>query len=381
LKLRCEFLSRAGLPWPVRIGRFPLFCNQCGGKIADGSVFCNLCGAKQGVVVPAQGPQPGMPQAAGIPGGAGQPYNPAAPVQAVAPPPLPQSFKCSSCGGPMNPSSGLALVVCEYCGAVTTMGAGGAAQVIQKHFMLNNRLNNESAMEAGGKWLNKGVFRRKVAERSELGTVTLKYVPYWVVPTSVVADFQGTKNVGGGAGVGMMAHGDTGAKKAAGAALFALTMAAAAAGARNQPQHAAPAQPQVVRVRDRIQMQYNIPIVAVRGYTKYQPDDGFQFQLQNKITFDKRATGGVEVMSGDVAEQEAKGQATSLAHKFAEKEAKKRVDNLESIQVYPTTYDGELLHAPVWFMEYDHKGKQMFILLDGSSGSVMDGERPAFSLW
>src|SRR5207249_3414929 len=117
---------------------------------------------------------------------------PAAPVQAVAPPPLPQSFKCSSCGGPMNPSSGLALVVCEYCGAVTTMGAGGAAQVIQKHFMLNNRLNNETAMEAGGKWLNKGIFRRKVAERSELGAVTLRYVPYWVVPTSVVADFQAT---------------------------------------------------------------------------------------------------------------------------------------------------------------------------------------------
>src|SRR3989442_275423 len=60
---------------------------------------------------------------------------------------------------------------------------------------------------------------------------------------------------------------------------------------------------------------------------------------------------------------------------------KARVDPLESIQVYPTTYDGELLHAPVWFMEYAHKGKQMFILVDGSSGGVMDGERPGFSLW
>ena len=327
---------------------------------------------------------PGYPgQAPGMPGAAptGQPYNPNAPVQQVTPPPMPQSMKCNSCGGPLKPGQGLALVVCEYCGAVTTMGAGGAAQVFQKHFMLDNKLSNESALDAGGKWLNKGIFRRKVAETSNLGQVTLRYVPYWIVPTSVVADFQGTKNVGAGAGVGMMAHGDTGAKKAAGAALFALTMAAAAAGSRNQPQHNVPSQPQVVRVRDRIQMQYNIPIVGVRGYTKYQPDDGFQFQLQNKITFDKRATGGVEVMSGDVAEQEAKGQATSLAHKFAEKEAKKRVDNLESIQVYPTTYDGELLHAPVWFMEYEHKGKQMFILLDGSSGGVMDGERPAFSLW
>jgi len=308
----------------------------------------------------------------------GQPYNPSAPVQAAAPPPMPQNFKCNSCGGPMKPSAGLALVVCEYCGAVTTMGAGGAAEVFQKHFMLSNKMTNETAMESGGKWLNKGIFRRKVAERSELGAVTLKYVPYWVVPTSVVADFQGTKNAGAGAGAGMMMHGD-GKQKAAGAALFALTMAAAAAGGQNR--NVQVNQPQVVRVRDRIQLQRNIPVVAVRGYSQYQPEDGFTFELQNKSNFDKRQTGGVDVQSGDVSEAEAKAQAAALAHKFAEREAKKRVDNLESIQVYPTTYDGELLHAPVWFMEYAHKGKQMFILIDGGSGQVMNGERPAFALW
>src|SRR5438094_3724510 len=224
---------------PVRIGGLSLFCNQCGGRIADGSVFCNLCGAKQGVVAPSQ-VAPGVPPAPGyavpapgyavpapgVPGGTpmGQPYNPNAPVQPVRAPAMPQSMKCSSCGAPLTPGSGLALVVCAYCGAVTTMGAGGAAEVIQKHFMLENKLSNESALEAGGKWLNKGLFRRKVAERSDVGQVTLRYVPYWIVPTSVVADFQGTKNVGAGAGVGMMAHGDTGAKKAAGAAWFALTM-------------------------------------------------------------------------------------------------------------------------------------------------------------
>jgi len=32
-------------------------------------------------------------------------------------------------------------------------------------------------------------------------------------------------------------------------------------------------------------------------------------------------------------------------------------------------------------MEYAHKGKQMFILIDGGSGQVMNGERPAFALW
>src|SRR5207249_6165274 len=95
---------------PVRIGGLSLFCNQCGGKIPDGSVFRNLCGAKQGVAVPAQPPQPGIPQAGAS---MGQPYNPSAPVQAACPPPMPQNFKCNSCGGPMKPSAGLALVVCE----------------------------------------------------------------------------------------------------------------------------------------------------------------------------------------------------------------------------------------------------------------------------
>ncbi|HLB67950.1 MAG TPA: hypothetical protein VJN63_05745 [Thermoplasmata archaeon] len=349
-------------------------------------MFCNLCGARQGVVVPAQGPAPGMPPAPVAPGVPGPAYGaqPGYPPQssvataAAAPPPLPQNFKCNSCGAPMKPSAGLALVVCEYCGAVTTMGASGA-QIFQKHFMLDSKIGNEQALEAGGKWLNKGLLRRKVAERSELGNVTLRYVPYWIIPTSVIADFQGTK----GTGAGMAAHGTTGTQKAAGFAALALNVAAAAAAAnaRNRGRNVTVSQPQVVRVRDRIQLQYNIPVVGVRGYTKYQPDDGFQFQLQNKMNFDKRHTGGVEVMSGDVSEAEAKAQAGAFAHKFAEREAKKRVDTLESIQAYPTMYDGELLHAPVWFMEYAHKGKQMFILVDSHSGTVMDGERPAFALW
>src|SRR2546426_12739203 len=111
-------------------------------------------------------------------------------------------------------------------------------------------------------------------------------------------------------------------------------MAAAAAGSqnRNQPVNT---QPQVIRVRDRIQMQYNIPIVAVRGYVKHQPDDGFQFQLQNKMNFDKRQTGGVDVQSGDVTEAEAKSQAAALAHKFAEQHATTRAANPAPAQAYP----------------------------------------------
>ena len=295
-----------------------------------------------------------MPQAAGAPVAPGQPaaqgapYNPAA-VAAPAPAPaMPQNLRCNSCGAPLKPSSGLAVVVCEYCGAATAMAAStGQAQVIQKHYMLDNKLNNESAMNAGGQWLNKGLFRRKVAERSELGQIVLKYVPYWIVPTSVVADFSGTKNVS----KSVMRNGQW------------TTVT------------------EQIPVRDRVQLQQNIPVVAVRGYTQYQPKEGFQFQLQGKTNFDKRATGGVEIQNGDVSEAEAKSQAGSFAHNLAEQQARKKVDNLQSFNANPQTFDGELVHIPVWFMQYAHKGKQMFILIDGSTGQVINGERPSFSLW
>ncbi len=319
-----------------------MFCNQCGGRIADGSVFCNLCGARQGVVVPAGGAAPSGP---GYPA-----QQPVAQVQAppAAPPPMPQSLKCNSCGASLQPPSGTAVVVCEYCGAATQMAAAtGQAQVIQNHYLLANTLNNESATNAGGQGLNKGLFRRHVAERSELGEIVMKFVPYWIVPTSVVADFSGTNNVS----KSVMRNGQW----------TTIT--------------------EQIPVHDRIQFQQNIPVVAVRGYNQYQPKEGFQFQLQGKAAFDKRQTGGVEVQNGDVSEAEAKGQAGSVAHDLAEAQARKRVNNLQSINVNPTAYDGELVHIPVWFMQYTHKGKQMFILIDGSTGQIINGERPAFSLW
>lgn len=354
-----------------------MFCNKCGRQLPDGSVFCNFCGAQQGVIpqaAPGGAPAPGVPPQAA----AGQPYNPAA-VPPPAPTPAgPQSWKCNSCGGPLKPSAGLAVIVCEYCGAATTVGAGGAAQMVMKHFMLGNLVDQAKALDSGGNWLNKGILRRKVAEKSDLGNTVLRYVPYWVVPTNIVADFSGTQ----GSGAGMAIHGETRGEKARGLAAFALNMAsaAAAANARNQGRNAN-VQQQVVRVRDRINVQRNIPVVAVRGYTKYQPEGGYEFSAQAKANFDKRQCGGADVMDGDVGEPEAKQQAGALAQKIAEREAKKRVDTLESIQVYPTMSDGELLHVPVWFVEYQFKGKPMYIAIDGNSGNVMNGERPAVALW
>ncbi len=341
-----------------------MFCQKCGKQIPDGAVFCNFCGAQQGVVAQA------APQAApGAPPG----YPGQAPQAAPAPPAQPagtKDLKCASCGAPLSLTGGLAVITCEYCGTATSMGSGGWSAV-QKHFMLTNALDQQRALEAGGKWLDQGLLRRNVAKNAELLEATLKYVPYWICPTTVTADIQGTR----GGGQVQLQGGESGGMRA-------LKIGLAIAGAAAASQNRNVSQPQPVRVRDRIVMNYQIPIVGVRGYTKFQPDTGYQFATQGKMPYNKKQTGGVETLDGDVTEQEAMQAAQAFAQKFVEKEARRRVDVLESCVPYFQQSPGELLHAPVWFVRYRHKGvKEMYILVDGNASKVIDGERPAVSLW
>jgi len=34
--------------------------------------------------------------------------------------------------------------------------------------------------------------------------------------------------------------------------------------------------------------------------------------------------------------------------------------------------DAELLHAPIWFIRYDHKGNTIALVIDGNSGGVIN---------
>src|SRR3989454_660860 len=203
LRLTPLFLNRAA-PHRAAPKGIAVFCQKCGKQIPDGAVFCNFCGGQQGVVAQAP-PAPGYPQQAPPPGvppqPPGVPQHPAAYAPAGS-----KDLKCSSCGAPLTPQGGLTLITCDYCGTATSLGTAGWS-VIQKHFMLDNRIDQQVALETGGKWLDQGILRRNVAKNAELLEATLRYVPYWIVPTSVTADIQGLKgtgqvNLGGGQSAG-----------------------------------------------------------------------------------------------------------------------------------------------------------------------------------
>jgi hypothetical protein len=51
----------------------------------------------------------------------------------------------------------------------------------------------------------------------------------------------------------------------------------------------------------------------------------------------------------------------------------KIIEMKTEIKVEETVY----LHAPIWFIKYDYKGKTYQLILDGSTGSVIRGDIPS----
>lgn len=132
-------------------------------------------------------------------------------------------------------------------------------------------------------------------------------------------------------------------------------------------------------MRDSVYNSYYFPVVAVRGLNVYQLED-YQFALNEKKLFDKKQIKQGTLMNGDVPEEEARERAKGLIHQIQEKVARQRVDIVSSIRTNINTQEGELLHAPVWFVKYNFKGKDYFILVDGNIRKVMKGDRPSVAL-
>ncbi len=323
-----------------------MFCINCGMQLPDGAQFCLKCGARLGAAPSAAAP---------------------APAPAAAPPQQAtfdtQELKCKSCGAPLQPTAGMTIVNCEYCGTAVTLSGAGWKQVM-KQMMVINKIAYDQALDVGKKWLDEGILRRNVGARAEVVNTYMKYVPYWVVPTAVDVRYSGTK----GSGLGQM---KAGAGKGAGGFLKGLGAAALERSLSGGKQR---------NVSDRMQKSYNVPVVAVRGLALFELED-YEFRPESKALFDKnKLDKGVEIMGGDVAEQEALDRAKAFASGRTETEVKARMDYVASLQTDVVAHEGELLYVPVWFFEYKFKEKNYFALVDGAAARVMKGERPAISL-
>ena len=117
---------------------------------------------------------------------------------------------------------------------------------------------------------------------------------------------------------------------------------------------------------------YNYPIVALKSLTVYQPRD-YSFALEERDMFDiSKYPKGIKVLNGDISEDAAKYQAKTLVEQVQSQKAHAKYHMIQQMSSYEDVLDAELLHAPIWFVRYDHKGNQIVLVLDANSGNVIN---------
>ncbi|MEM0127625.1 MAG: zinc ribbon domain-containing protein, partial [Thermoplasmatales archaeon] len=235
-----------------------MYCRKCGAQIPDDSLFCPKCGAKQDA-------------SSGVQEGQGKDEEE-----------ILKEMKCPSCGAPLNPAQGEAMVVCSYCGTSISLGSLGWSRV-KKHFILDLKVAlKEQAEEVSKQFLDSSIFHRHLFEKSTLSKAELSYVPYWVIDAGYSAQYKYKReqvNPGGFVGVGIGGRGGFG-----GPTVSMQTI--------------------IESGTDVDKVSY--PVVAVENLNQYQPPD-YVFNLSQKREIStKDLSGPVKLMNGTMGEEKAR---------------------------------------------------------------------------
>jgi len=326
-----------------------LYCPKCGAQLPDDAAFCMKCGNS---LAAAQSKQAAAPAAPII-----------APLGATA-------LRCPHCGAPISPKFGEMIITCEYCGSGITLGNDGW-RGIQKQTMLQLKFAEKDQIVAKTHDLmDRGLLRRHLQEGSTLEEMNLSFVPYWIVSASArtfivasdvavqvgeVATTAALFGVMGSAMGGRRGGGIAGPLLAG--AMLGTVMGPGQAGARKTYE---------------MNNNYNFPIVALKALTEYQPRN-YQFSLDDRILFDvSKVPKGIKILNGDVGEEAAKYQAKTLVDQLQSEKAHQQYHMIQQLHTDVDVSDTELLYAPIWFAQYDHKGKKIVLVIDGNSGSVIN---------
>jgi hypothetical protein len=288
------------------------------------------------------------------------------------------ALKCTSCGAPISPNFGEMVITCDYCGTSITLGSNGWKS-IQKHTMLPIRIASKDDVTSKLHGImDKGLLKHHLQENSVLEEINLTFVPYWIIPvsarTSIVAT-DAAAEVGtiattaaliglmGGLGSqgGYGRRGGFGMGGIAGGMMLGSMMGGGMGmGGDN------------MKKAYQLNENYNFPIVALAAFTEYQPHD-YNFSLGDRTLFDvAKIDRSIKILNGDVSEDAAKFRAKALVDQLQSQKAHQQYHMIQQINSEEDISDGELLHVPVWFVRYDHKGKKIVFVIDANSGNPIN---------
>jgi hypothetical protein len=239
-----------------------------------------------------------------------------------------EEIRCSNCGAPLQFSPGEVVATCRYCGFTQVIETGKAFEF--EHSIILNVYSQAQVDELVHNWMRGGFLKPgDLARSSRIEERNLTYLPFWVVSIAVTSTYKGV--------------------------FERLTPA--------------------VTKEGKIEKNYNWLVLA-RKATDF-PTREYDVPLEGKVPYDfRKIEGFARVLNSEMEKDEAIDAAKQQIENLHEFLAKEDVDRIIEINTNIDIGDTVYLHAPIWFIVYEYKGQRYRLLLDGATGSVIEGGIP-----
>jgi len=240
-----------------------------------------------------------------------------------------ENIRCSHCGAPVEFKPGELIATCKYCGYTTVIETGAPFKF--EHSLILNKYDLAQADELIKSWMRSGFIKPgDLARKSKILEKNLVYLPFWVVSVEAKTSYKGVFE-------------------------------------RISP----------LVVKDgKIQKEYNWLVLA-REAVGF-PTRAYDVPLEGKIPYDfRKIEGFAKVLNSEITREEAlelaKQQIEALHRYLLKQDVDKIIEIYTEINVKQAVY----LHAPVWFVKYEYKGKTYQLILDGAAGMAIKGDIPS----
>jgi len=240
-----------------------------------------------------------------------------------------QEIRCSNCGAPLPFEPGEIVATCKYCGYTTVIETGKAFTL--EHSMLLNKYDTVQIEEPIKSWMQSGFLKPPdLAKKSKITDKTLIYLPFWVVSVEAKTVYKG---------------------------IFERIT------------------PQVTK-DGKIEKKYDWLVLA-RKASEF-PTREYDVPLQGKIPYDfRKIEAFAKILNSEIERDEAIERARQQIEEHHRYLAQQDVDRIIEIKNEFEIKQAVYLHAPIWFVKYEYKGKTCQLLIDGATGTVIKGDIPS----
>jgi len=240
-----------------------------------------------------------------------------------------QEIKCSHCSAPISFEPGEIIATCKYCGYTVVIKTGDAFTF--EHSMLQNKYEPTEIEEAIKNWMRAGFLKPSdLARKSRITEKTLIYLPFWIMSVEAESAYKG---------------------------IFERIT------------------PSIVK-EGKIEKKYDWLVLARKAADF--PTREYDVPLKGKVPYDfRKIEAFAKVLNSEICKNEAvefAKQEIADHHRYLVKQDVDRLIEMKhEMKVNQTVY----LHAPIWFIKFEYKGKTYQLLMDGATGIVIKGDIPS----